>query len=128
MGTAGRQYPLSIQAKLPLVSTAKSKRQFKPPKRALPREETDSSVGDEVLRSIYEVWTEGDVISFIIKSILSPPPPTHTHIHSLTPQDSDAGNTSSDVMSSDGWLSKRRRRDISEVDRSPASETTVISQ
>ena len=59
MGTStGQQYPLSIQAKLPLISTARSKGQFKPPKRALPRDETDSSIDDNELRSIYEVRLE----------------------------------------------------------------------
>ena len=56
MGTsAGRLYPLSIQAKIPLASTARSKGQFKPPKRARPRDEIDSSMADEELRSIYDV-------------------------------------------------------------------------
>ena len=55
MGTSsGRHYPLSVQAKLPLISTARSKGQFHPPKRARPMEEIDSSLADNELRSIYE--------------------------------------------------------------------------
>lgn len=53
--TAGRHYPLSIQAKLPLTSSSQSRGQFKPPKRSRPREETDSSMDDEQLRSLYDV-------------------------------------------------------------------------
>ena len=56
MGTiVGRQYPLSIQAKLPLTSSSQSRGQFKPPKRSRPREETDGSMDDEQLRSLYDV-------------------------------------------------------------------------
>ena len=53
--TAGRHYPLGIQAKLPLSSSSKSKGQFKPPKRSRPLEETDGSIDDQQLLSIYDV-------------------------------------------------------------------------
>ena len=70
MGTStGQQYPLSIQAKLPLISTARSKGQFKPPKRALPREETDNSMADDELRSIYEVRIKFNVLSHFCSSL-----------------------------------------------------------
>lgn len=119
MGTStGQQYPLSIQAKLPLISTAQSKGQFKPPKRALPREETDNSMADDELRSIYEVSIKVTMFCFMFV---------------VASQECDSspctsGGSGSNRMSSDGWLSKRRKCDISEANLTSSPKPKVVSQ
>ena len=120
MGTStGQQYPLSIQAKLPLISTARSKGQFKPPKRALPQEETDSSMADDELRSIYKVRIKVSNVS--------------SYLCSSPPQECDSamctnGGTGSNQISSNSWLSKRRKLDTSEADFTSSLETKVVSR
>ena len=65
MGNADRQYPVAIQARLTtLMSTEGTKRQFKPPKRLhQPMEETDTSLKDEELQSMYMTSTMSEASS-----------------------------------------------------------------
>ena len=55
MAGSNKNYPLAIQAKLPLVSTEKSKQPFRVPKRKLVplKDEDEGSLGEQELCSMY---------------------------------------------------------------------------
>lgn len=62
MGSANKQYPVAIQAKLPMSSSAKSSRPFKPPSRLRVKstERADGALQDEELMNLYTTCTEQD--------------------------------------------------------------------
>lgn len=53
MGGPGKNYPLAIQAKLPLTSSEKSKDQFRAPKRVLLTFKDEEMLAEDDLCSMY---------------------------------------------------------------------------
>lgn len=62
MGSANKQYPVAIQAKLPMSSSVQSSRPFKPPsklrEKATELERVDGALQDEELMNLYSTGTE----------------------------------------------------------------------
>ena len=62
MASSNKNYPLTIQAKLPLVSTEKSKQPFRAPKRKPPplKDDDEDSLGEQELCSMYMSSSDPD--------------------------------------------------------------------
>lgn len=57
MGSANQQYPMAIQAKLPLPTSARLSKPFKPPSKSRERG-SDATLPNDELRNLYSSGTQ----------------------------------------------------------------------